>query len=68
MLMHFINNSYSVIAYYYPKAIEKVLPILAVEKLSVKSAVIIAVFGITMLVAGYMILRMSKKKEEAAGA
>ena len=68
MLMHFINNSYSVIAYYYPKAIEKVLPILAVEKLSVKSAVIIAVFGITMLVAGYTILRMSKKKEEAAGA
>ena len=68
MLMHFINNSYSVIAYYYPKAIEKVLPILAVEKLSVKSAVIIAVFGIMMLVAGYTILRMSKKKEEVAGA
>lgn len=68
MLMHFINNSYSVIAYYYPKVIEKVLPILAVEKLSVKSAVIIAVFGIMMLVAGYTILRMSKKKEEAAGA
>ena len=68
MLMHFINNSYSVIAYYYPKVIEKVLPILAVEKLSVKSAVIIAVFGIMMLVAGYTILRMSKKKEEVAGA
>ena len=61
MLMHFINNSYSVVAYYYPKAIEKGLPFLAVERLSVKSSIIIAIVGSMMITVGYIILRRYKQ-------
>ena len=66
MLMHFINNSYSVVAYYYPKAIEKGLPFLAVEKLSVTSSIVISIVGAALITVGFIIMKTSKKRSEAA--
>lgn len=56
MVMHFINNGLSCVILYYPEQMEKVLPIISQDKLSVVDTIVLVVAGATLLVLGKHII------------
>lgn len=57
MMMHLINNALSVVVSYYPEQIEKILPVLYKESLSVSDALLLSGGGLVLLGIGGMLLR-----------
>lgn len=66
MLMHFINNAFSVIISCYPEQIEKVLPVLYKNTLSVSEALCMCGAGLVLMGIGWAILSKAGKAEKAA--
>lgn len=62
MLLHFTNNFLSVIAMKYPETMEKALPFMVKEDLSVIELIIMLVFGIAFAAAGLFLI--NRKKED----
>lgn len=62
MLMHFINNSFSVLISCYPEQIEKIFPIFYSNTLKASDIVVITAAGIMFLVLGFVVLRGNKRK------
>lgn len=56
MLMHFINNAISVFVSCYPEQIEKVLPVLYQDTLSVMEVLCLCGVGLVLMGAGWVIL------------
>lgn len=70
MLMHCLNNMISVLVYYYPNEIGKVLPFLASETLTLGDLLIISGGGVLLMAAGILILNRVRKNriaKETAG-
>ncbi len=66
MVLHFVNNLFSIIAMKYPEAIEKVFPILLKEELSVIEVVLLVVVAVGCVAAGLVLLnKMGAEKQEA---
>lgn len=61
MLMHFINNAFSVIISCYPEQIEKVLPVLYKNTLSVSEALCMCGAGLVLMGIGWAILSKAGK-------
>ena len=57
MMMHFINNAFSVVASYYPEKIEKIFPILYKESVSLSDALLLGGVGVVLLGIGGVLLR-----------
>lgn len=66
MLMHFINNAFSVIISCYPEQIEKVLPVLYKNTLSVSEVLCMCGAGLVLMGIGWAILSKAGKAEKAA--
>ena len=62
MLMHFINNAISVFISCYPEQIEKVLPVLYKDSLSVLEALSLCVVGIVLIGIGWVIVIRKRLK------
>jgi len=62
MMMHFINNSVSVLISLYPEQVGKVVPVLMAEDPGTVSLVVIALVGIVLAVIGLLLV---KEKKEA---
>ena len=60
MMMHFINNAFSVLVTYYPEKIEKVFPILYKESMSFLEGVLFCGVGMVFLGAGCVVLKNNK--------
>ena len=60
MILHFLNNLLSVIVMKYPESMEKVLPILLKEELSVVEVIVMAIVAVGCVAAGLWLL---KKKD-----
>ncbi len=56
MIIHCLNNSISVILTYYPKQIEKAIPVLAKDSPDTATMCIMAIFGLVCLGIGYIII------------
>lgn len=65
MLMHFINNAFSVVISCYPEQIEKVLPVLYQNTLSVPEALCMCGAGLVLMGIGWAILTKAGKAEKA---
>lgn len=63
MLIHFLNNALSVVVMKYPKPVEKALPILFKESLSVTDVFILLAVSAAGFTIGYFLLRKKKKVE-----
>lgn len=61
MLMHFINNAFSVIISCYPEQIEKVLPVLYKNTISVPEALCMCGAGLVLMGIGWAILSKAGK-------
>ena len=57
MLMHFINNAISVFVSCYPEQVEKVLPVLYQDTLSVMEAVCLCGVGLVLMGIGWVIIK-----------
>ena len=57
MLMHFINNAISVFISCYPEQVEKVLPVLYQDTLSVMEAVCLCGVGLVLMGIGWLIIK-----------
>lgn len=62
MFLHFTNNFLSVIAMKYPETMEKVLPFMVKEELSIIELMIMLVLGIVFVAAGLFLI--NRKKED----
>lgn len=62
MFLHFTNNFLSVIAMKYPETMEKVLPFMVKEELSIIELMIMLVLGIVFAAAGLFLI--NRKKED----
>lgn len=65
MLMHFINNAFSVVISCYPEQIEKVLPVLYKNTLSASEALCMCGAGLVLMGIGWAILTKAGKTEKA---
>ena len=61
MFLHFFNNLISAITMKYPQQLEKILPILTKEEISVSDMIGLLAVGVICTVAGVMILKGKKK-------
>ena len=61
MMMHFINNAFSVVVSYYPEQIEKIFPILYQESMSLSDALLLGGVGVVFLGIGLMMLKGKKR-------
>lgn len=64
MALHFVNNFFSVVAMKYPEAIEKVLPILMKESLSIVEVIILAIVAVACLAAGWMLINKASADKQ----
>lgn len=64
MMIHFINNALSVLLSYYPEQIEKVMPMLMKETLSVSDVLLMLGIGLVLAGIGLMIIRTKQEKKE----
>lgn len=64
MLMHIINNAFSVILMFYGNSIEKYLPFLTKEKLSIGECATILIIGVAFIGIGGIILYKNRIKKE----
>ena len=62
MMMHFINNAFSVAMSYYPEQLEKIFPILYQESMSLSDGLILSGVGLVLLGIGGVILRRKKQQ------
>ena len=60
MMMHCINNAFSVVVSYYPEQIEKIFPVLYQESMSISDALLLGGMGVVCLGIGGVILRRKK--------
>ena len=61
MMMHCINNAFSVAVTYYPERIEKMFPILYRESMSLSDALLFSGAGLVLLAVGGVLLRERKR-------
>lgn len=61
MMMHCINNAFSVAVTYYPEQIEKIFPILYRESMSLADALLFSGAGLVLLAVGGVLLRERKR-------
>ena len=61
MLMHCINNAFSVAVTYYPEQIGKIFPILYRESMSLSDALLLSGAGLVLLAVGGVLLRERKQ-------
>ena len=61
MMMHCINNAFSVAVTYYPEQIEKIFPILYRESMSLSDALLFSGAGLVLLAVGGVLLRERKR-------
>ena len=61
MLMHFINNAISVVTTYYPEQVEKILPVLYKNTLSVIDVLCLCAAGGVLIAVGMVILYKPKR-------
>lgn len=66
MMMHFINNAFSVALSCYPDEIEKVFPVFYKETLTVSEGFMLVGIGLVLLGAGGMFLRSKKQPDGSA--
>lgn len=66
MCVHFINNLLSVLITKYPGQMQKALPVLFKERLSVSDLLLLAAAVIICAALGWMLIGSRKKKEKAA--
>jgi sodium transport system permease protein len=62
MMMHFINNSVSVLISLYPEQVGKIAPILMEEDPSGVTLIVITLIGIVLAVAGWLLVKGKKEK------
>ena len=60
MMMHCINNAFSVVVSYYPERIEKILPILYQESMSLSDTMLLIGTGLVFMGIGWILLRGRK--------
>lgn len=63
MLMHFINNAFSVAVIYYPEKIGKVFPVFCKSTLSVLDVLCLCGAGVVLVGIGVLILRRAKPEK-----
>ena len=63
MLMHFLNNAFSVLISCCPEKMESVFPVLYQETLQVSDILLLLVIGLIFAGIGWAILRKSENKE-----
>lgn len=68
MLMHFINNTFSLIQSKYPEKIAKIIPMLSEENASLSDLLLIAAAGCMLIAIGAFILDRKKKTIEVSEA
>ncbi len=64
MVLHFLNNLFSLIAMKYPEQMARTLPVLT-QELGIGSAAIVAAAGIIGLILGYILLRGGRGQEKS---
>lgn len=64
MLMHFLNNAFSVLISYYPEKMESVFPVLYREKLQVSDILLLLGIGLTFAGNGLAILKKGGNQEQ----
>ena len=62
MIIHLMNNGFSVIQMYYSEQLKRLLPLLYPEDLSIISAVVLTLVGIVTFTIGILIMRRTKLK------
>ena len=62
MMMHFINNAFSVAASCYPETVEKIFPILYKESMPLSDALILSGAGLVLLAVGGVVLQGKRSK------
>ncbi len=66
MVMHLINNGFSIIQERYPEAVSRALPMLAEEDLTGRSIALLIICGIVLITAGILLLNISVKEKRHA--
>ena len=66
MLMHLVNNSFSIIQAKFPEQIGRILPVLAEEELNTTAEVSLTAAGTVLLLAGWYLLKRTVKKQESS--
>lgn len=67
MVLHFVNNLFSVVVMKYPETIENVLPILMKESLSIAEVIILIIVAVVCLAAGLVLInKASVDKQKSA--
>ena len=64
MLMHFINNAFSVVISCYPEQVERVLPVLYKDTLSLSDGMLLMSAALVLLCIGGALLRRVEKKTD----
>ena len=60
MMMHCINNAFSVVVSYYPEKMEEIFPVLYKESMSISDALLLSGAGLVFMGIGWVLLRSKK--------
>lgn len=66
--MHFFNNLIAIVASTKPELMQKILPILTKETLSISEMIIMLVVGVACLAVGFLLMNIKNNKEKVLSA
>lgn len=66
--MHFFNNFIAIVASTKPELMQKILPILTKETLSISEMIIMLVVGVACLAVGFLLMNIKNNKEKVLSA